>query len=274
MSEHRIGLALGGGAARGLAHITMLEAFDELGIRPHAMVGTSAGALIGSAYASGLSAAEIRDHALSLLSRRIDAARHILAKRSGRLRDLFALKGFGSVQIDGAELVGLAMPDGVAKRIQDTKIPFQIIAADFYGQREIAIAEGDMVEAVAASIAIPGVISAPQIGGNLLVDGGMVNPVPSDRLPESCTYTIAVDVTGKPVPTEGRHPTNMQLAIGALLNLFHQVALLRRDRNPPDLYLEPDIDQFQAPEFFRIEEILKAAEPAKADLKRALEALI
>jgi NTE family protein len=274
MTKHRIGLALGGGSARGIAHITMLEAFDELGIKPHAIVGTSAGALVGSAYASGMSAAEIREHTVSLLGTRIDAAKHIWANRTGKLSSLFALKGFGSVQIDGAELAKLMLPERVAKRIEDTEIPFKIIAADFYGQSEVALSKGPTVEAVAASIAIPGVISAPEIGGKLLVDGGMTNPVPFDKLPDTCTYKVAIDVTGRPVPRGDKHPTNMELAIGSLLTLFHQIAKLRHEQNPPDFYIEPDLDAFQAQDFFKVEEILTAAEPAKIQLKRALEKLI
>ena len=274
MTKQKIGLALGGGSARGIAHITMLEAFDELGIKPHAIVGTSAGALVGSAYASGMSAAEIREYAVSLLGKRLDAARHIWANRTGKLSSLFALKGFGSVQIDGAELAGLVLPERVPKRIEDTEIPFQIIAADFYGQSEVTLSRGPMIEAVAASIAIPGVISAPEIGGRVLVDGGMANPVPFDKLPDTCTYKVAIDVTGRPVPRDGKHPTNMELAIGSLLTLFHQIAKLRHDQNPPDSYIEPDLDAFQAHDFFKVEDILKAAKPAKAELKRALEKLI
>ena len=274
MTKHNIGLALGGGSARGLAHISILEAFDELGIKPHAIVGTSAGALVGSAYASGMSAAEIREHALSMLGGKLDAARHIWANSTGKLSDLFALKGIGSMQIDGAELTRLALPDRVAQRIEDTKISFRIMTTDFYGQTEVTLSSGPMIEAVAASIAIPGIISAPMINGKVLVDGGMTNPVPFDKLPDECTYIIAIDVTGKPVRTERKHPTNMELAIGSLLTMFHQIAVLRRDQKPTDIYIEPDVDEFQAPDIFKIEDILKAAEPAKARLKRALEELI
>ena len=68
-------------------------------------------------------------------------------------------------------------------------------------------------------------------------------------------------------------PTNAQLAIGALLTMFHQIAKLRSEHNPPDLYIEPDVDAFQAPDFFKVNDILKSAEPAKDKLKRALEKL-
>lgn len=77
MSDLKIGLALGGGAARGLAHIPMIEAFDELGIKPSRIAGTSFGALVGAAYASGISARDIREHTLSVLGNRITAARRL-----------------------------------------------------------------------------------------------------------------------------------------------------------------------------------------------------
>ncbi len=131
-----------------------------------------------------------------------------------------------------------------------------------------------MVSAVAASIAIPGVISAPVIDGKVLVDGGMTNPVPFDKLPEDCEHTIAIDVTGRPVPKPDRHPSNTQLMIGAMLTMFHQIAELRRRDDPPDTYLMPFVDAFQAPDFFRIDEILEAAKPEKERLKRALESVV
>ena len=274
MSDPMIGLALGAGSARGLAHITMLEAFDELDVKPCAIVGTSAGALIGSAYASGMSANEIRDHARSLLGGRLGAARHILRNRSGRLIDLFAWKGIGSVQIDGEQLARLALPKQVADNIEDTKIPFRIMTTDLYGQCELVLSKGPMVSAVAASIAIPGVISAPMIDGKVLVDGGMTNPVPFDKLPNNCQHTIAIDVTGRPVPSPDRYPTNTQLVIGAMLTMFHQIAELRRKDNPTDAYLTPDVDAFQAPDFFRLDEILAAAKPEKERLKRVLASIL
>ena len=79
MSMPKIGLGLGAGAARGLAHITVLEAFDDLGIKPSLIVGTSIGALIGGSYASGLDARAIRGHAEAVLGKRVSAARRVLA---------------------------------------------------------------------------------------------------------------------------------------------------------------------------------------------------
>ncbi len=127
MSRPRIGLALGGGSARGLAHIPILEAFDELGIRPAVIAGCSMGALIGAAYASGIPAKELRGHAQRMLVNKLVAMRYIFGAKRSRLGDLLSLKGLSSVHIQGEKLVSLAFPEGVAKRVEETLIPFKIV---------------------------------------------------------------------------------------------------------------------------------------------------
>ena len=92
MSDPRIVLALGGVSARGLAHIPMLEVFDELGLKPTVIAGCSIGALIGAGYAGGMSAKDIREHSEKLLSNRVDAFRYVFGVRKARLRDLLALQ--------------------------------------------------------------------------------------------------------------------------------------------------------------------------------------
>jgi NTE family protein len=271
LSTPRIGLALGGGSARGLAHIPILEAFDEIGIRPAVIAGCSMGALIGAAYASGIPAKELRAHTQRLLVNKIVAMRYVFGAKKSRLGDLLSLKGLSSVHIQGEKLVSLAFPEGVAKRVEDTLIPFKVIATDFERLEERVITEGPMVQAIAASIAIPGVISGPKIDGRIHVDGGVCNPVPFDHVRAGCDLVVAVDVTGRPRSTGRIHPTNRELALGSMFIMFHQIARLRRLVSPPDIYVEPPVDQFKGNQFFRSQELFDAAEPAKEWLKRALE---
>jgi NTE family protein len=271
MTDLRIGLALGGGSARGLAHITMLEAFDELGIKPSIIAGCSMGALIGAAYASGFSAKEIAEHACNVLGNKIDAARHIFSNPNKSVFNLVELKGFGAVRIDGAELASLVLPQGHARHVEDTEIPLKIVATDFHAQKETIFTKGPLVQAVAASMAIPGLIAAPEIDGRLYVDGGMTNPVPFDLITNDAEFIVAVDVTGKPPTGKGGHLTNFELASGAMLTMFRQIAKLKREHAPPQVYIEPAINKFTAADFFKVREILATARPAKEDLKRALE---
>ena len=125
MSGPRIGLALGGGSARGLAHIPMLEVFDELGLKPSVIAGCSIGALIGAGYAGGMSAKELRERAELLLSTRIEAMRYAFGR--AKITDLLALKGISSLHIKGETLAGLVMPDTLPKIIDDLAIPLTVI---------------------------------------------------------------------------------------------------------------------------------------------------
>jgi NTE family protein len=266
----RIGLALGGGAARGLAHISILEVFDELGLRPAVIAGTSIGAVIGAGYAGGMSAKDIRQHAEALLSSRTDAFRHVFQNRKARLADLISLNGFGSLRIKGETLADVALPDHLPKTIEELPIAFKAITTNYDLQEERAITTGNLVQAVAASIAIPGIIEGPLIGGHVYVDGGVVNPVPFDHVREGTDLVVAVDVTGRPSVLARPNHSNLEVAIGSLLIMFHQIAGLRHAANPPDIYIEPPLDAFNAMDFFRPKELWKAAEPAKDQLKRAL----
>ncbi len=264
-------MALGGGAARGLAHIPMLEVFDEMGLRPAVIAGCSFGALVGAAYASGIPAKEIGDHARRILANRVQAAKYLFGVKGARLRDLLKRKAFTSLLIDGEQLTSFIFPDGVASNVEETEIPLKIVTTDFLERREHVISSGPMCQAVAASIAIPGLISAPIIGGRLYVDGGITNPVPFDHVRTGSDLVVAIDVTGRMREPRRGHHSNMQLAIGSMLIMFHQIAVLRRQQNPPDIYINPPIERFVANDFFRIGEMLEAASKAKDELKRALE---
>ena len=271
MTAPRIGLALGGGSARGLAHIPMLEVFDELGLKPAVIAGCSIGALIGAGYAAGLSAKDIRAHAEAVLGSRMDAMRHVFRARKARLRDLLALKGIGSVHIQGEKLVELALPHGLPRTIEELGIPFKVVTTDYELQEERVLTSGNLVKAIAASLAIPGVIAGPKLDGRVHVDGGVTNPVPFDHARETCDFVVAIDVTGRPRPPARAHHSNRELALGSLLIMFRQVAELRRAAAPPEIYVEPALDSFRGIDFFKTAAMWAACAPAKEQLKRALD---
>lgn len=271
MSEPTIGLALGGGSARGLAHIPVLEVFDELGIKPKVIAGCSIGALLGAGYAGGLSARDIRERAELLLSDRLGALKFAFGQKRVNPFDLLALRGLASLHVHGEKLAGLVLPETLPERIEDLSIPFKVIATDFDLMEERVIESGPLVKAVGASIAIPGVILGPSYDGHSYVDGCVTNPVPFNHVREGVDIVIAVDVSGRPREANGTHRSNMELAVGSLLILFNQVASLRREISPPDIYVRPAIDSFSGSDYFRIREVLEQAQPAKEQLKRELE---
>ncbi len=269
----RIGLALGGGGARGLAHIAILEAFDETGVRPAAIAGTSIGALIGAAYAAGYSAREIRTHAEGALANRIEAARRFLGDSRVKMLDLINLRPFSGALFEGQALARLALPEIMPETFEELAIPLTLMATDFYGRKEVALKSGPLIPAVAASMALPGLVSPQTIDGCLLIDGGVTNPLPFDHL-ETVDITVAVDVTGRPVRESDEPPSGTELWFRSAMIMEHLIVQAKIERHAPDMLIVPDVDEFRVLEFLKIREILAGSAPAKAELKRALEKLL
>ena len=135
MSAPRIGLALGGGAARGLAHIPMLEVFDEMGVKPIAIAGTSIGAIIGAGYAAGMSGREMRRYAIHIAHNRTDVIRRMMRARAGKLRHLFG-GGLGdATRLDAELLCEQFLPESLPDDFSGLSIPLMVIASDLYRRR-------------------------------------------------------------------------------------------------------------------------------------------
>ncbi|MBV1708198.1 MAG: patatin-like phospholipase family protein [Hyphomicrobiales bacterium] len=267
----RIGLALGGGGARGLAHIAVLEALDDMGLRPALITGTSIGAVIGAAYAAGLSGANLRHHVLSLAADRPDVMAKLLKARVGRLTDLFAGKFNNPITIDSEIFLDHFWPQAVPDRFEDLEIPFMAIATDFTGRREALFQSGPLAPAVAASMAIPGLIRPVVAEGMLLVDGGAVNPLPYNHLFGKADIIIAVDVTGGPVEDSTRRPTAFQLMFGAAQIMAGSITAQMLKARAPDILLKPPVEGFRVLDFFKAAQIIEAAAPIVTAMRHELE---
>ena len=163
-ADTRLGLALGSGAARGLAHVGVLRAFAEAGLSPGAVAGTSIGAIVGGVYAAG----------------RLDEfAEFVLGLDWRRSARLFLEASFPhSGLIEGVRICELLRRIVGRRGIEELPIAFRAVATDVETGREVVIGEGDLVAAIRASIAVPGIFSPARRRSALLVDGGLVNPVP------------------------------------------------------------------------------------------------
>ena len=271
--DKNIGLALGGGAARGIAHIPLLEALDELGVKPGIIAGASIGALVGAGYASGLSGKDIRKHTLDVLGNRVEAARRLFQGGSNPF-ELINISLRAPVKLDGTRLASVVLPENVAENVEDTDIALVISATDFYASAEVAITSGPLQSAVAASMAIPGIIEAPAIQGRLMIDGAMCNPVPFDHVTGEGRIVVAIDVTGHPLERKGRKPGYSDFAFGSTQIMQRRMSELARAIAPPDVYIEPDIARFRAHDFFKVRDILKAGDAIKDSFKRQLERVL
>jgi NTE family protein len=265
----RVGLALGGGSARGLAHIAVLEALDELGVEPAMIAGTSMGAIMGALRAAGLSAAEIR----AGFERQYATRSALFGAFAGKLKDgissLWSLRS-PSV-IDNVTLLEMLLPDVLHCDFGALKIPFVAIAADFYAIEQVVLDHGPLIPALAASCALPAWARPVVIGERVLIDGGYVNPIPFDVVMPHADITIAVDVTGDPQRRPGvKVPGPLEAMTGAAQLLFHSITREKLKSIAPDILIRPAVGGFGAFDYFKFAEILAASQSAKDDLKRQL----
>lgn len=270
-----IGLVLGGGGARGLAHILMLEVLDELGIRPKVIVGTSIGAIFGAAYASGLSARDIRGHTEEALTRRVDFVRGLFAarvQRDGGFRQLFAAR---KALLNPSGLLDIVMPQGLARDFSELSIPLRIVASDYYGLEPAVISSGALIPAIAASMALPALFEPVIIDGRTLVDGGLTNPLPFDVIEGEADLTIAIDVSGVTVPSPGRpQPTALEALFAASFLFERSIVREKLKRGRPDIYIDAGMGHYHVLDFLKVREIFAAAEPAKERLRDTLVRLL
>ncbi len=160
----KIALALGGGAAKGLAHIGVLKALEEAGIHPAIIAGTSMGSLIGGMYARGMSVDEIAQEARQVT----------MAKSLQLFRPAFRSSGF----VEDRKILELLEGFCGSVRIEDLPIPFIACAVDFRTGRTHYLKSGRLLDAIRASIAIPGIFQPVKANGTLLADGGLTTTVP------------------------------------------------------------------------------------------------
>jgi len=181
----KIGLALGSGAARGFAHIGVLKVLDEEKIPIDFIAGTSIGALIGVIYASGIRAKEIEEIVLNLDRK----------KTTSFFTPTIPYSGL----VEGKRITEFIKSIIGTPNIEDLKIPFAAIATDVMSGREVVITKGSTVEAVRASISIPGIFTPCKYNESFLVDGGLVNPLPVNCVRDmGADFIIAVNVLPSP----------------------------------------------------------------------------
>jgi NTE family protein len=268
-TEPEIVLVLGAGGARGLSHIPVLEALDELGVRPAFIAGCSMGAIIGAAYAAGLSGRDLREHVTYSFRDRARVIARLLDARVGKFTDL--MRGLGNpVLIDGERMLDLFWPDAVPDRFEELAIPFAATATDYHLHAEVTLSQGPLTPAVAASLAIPGLVRPVVIDGHVLIDGGAINPLPYDRLMAPGRIVMAVDTSAPATISETRVPHPLEAMLGVSQILTRTIVQRMIERQPPDILIRAGADGIGGLDFFKTKAILDAALPVKEEVKRKL----
>ena len=274
-AERKSGLtfavAFGGGGARGISHIQIIEALDDLGIRPVAISGSSIGAIMGAGMASGMMGREIRDFALETVGNRGALLNKLWSLGPATMRDKLGGFRFGHFNLE--LILEAFLPPQVPEDFADLQIPMKISATDYYGQAEVVLEQGELRTAIAASAAIPGLFMPVRINGRIMIDGGVFNPVPYEQLMELADVVIGVDVVGAP-EGDGTHvPSRIDSLFGASQLTMQASIALKLKLNPPHIFLRPSVNRFRVLDFLRAREILEDSEGVKDELKRAIDAL-
>ncbi len=254
----RFGLALGGGGARGYAHIGVMRVLEREGFRPSAIAGTSMGSMMGAMFASGHTADEVQE---------------ILSQMSfWRFLDWNPL----SDMLNFSELVRFLEPY-IPRQLEDFPVPFGITATDLITGTEVYFRQGDVFQAIRASIAYPGAINPIWVGHQLLADGGILNQIPVDLVRFlGSERVVAVDVTPLEVLHEQPHKKSWWeqifrrgIDVNPIQNVYRAVEIMqirlaevKLAVSRPDLVLRPKLEGMGLFSFQQLEQAIRDGEAA------------
>lgn len=265
-----IGLALGGGGARGLAHICMLEVIDEFGIVPSRIVGTSIGAIVGVLYASGMSARTLREE-IQRISHMEKNSFAGAAKNVFNWLQLLEVNWKGGSLLKADTFLDDLMEHVKVSDFDELRMPLKVVAADFWHRNEVVLGTGDIRTAVHASMALPGIFEPVVVDGRVLVDGGVINPVPYDLIMDECDITIAIDVMGSRTESVGLVPSLSESIFNSFQIMQKSILHQKLAAHPPDIYICPEIVDVLMLEFYKASKIFAQAGTAADQLRRELE---
>jgi NTE family protein len=258
----RIGLVLGSGGARGLAHIVVLETLDRLKVRPVEIAGTSIGAILGACHASGITGAELRAHVLRDFKNRTDVMTRLFQTRVGRFMDMFQNGLNNPVLVDAEGILERFLPRPLPQRFEELSVPLKVIAADFHRLDRVVFEHGPLRPAVAASMAIPGLVRPVMFENRVMVDGGAVDPLPVKAIGGDVDLILAIDVSRAAAREESeRIPNAVETGFRVFDLMQAALADAQADDNTrPIIRLKAPVEGFNALDFFSAKGILAASE--------------
>jgi len=255
----RIGLALGGGGARGVAHIAFLKALEEMGLRPSVISGTSSGAIAGAMYAGGVRPDEML----------------------GILRDAIQVRGvfrhFGVAPARSGGIVPAAARKALErmlpkKTFEELDIPLRIVATRFHTLKERVFSEGEILGPLMASIALPGAFPPQVVDGEYYMDGGATHIVPFDVIRRECDVLVAIDVSA--VRPNDFKPTPKLSATAAWAATQEALIGLKLQQCPVEVMERLTFDSVGTMEFFKFPQIYSRAEEYIPGFKRKLARIL
>lgn len=262
--KQKIGLALGGGAARGFAHIGVIKALEEFEIPIDIISGTSIGSFIGALYSSG----NLEEFEKEIRSKN-SFMRDVLLKLDPTFPKLSLM--------NGNEVIKIFKSLSSARTFEDLSIPLTTVTTGIEKNEKIECNDGDLINAIRASIAIPGVLSPVYINQRLCVDGGLVDPVPVESLYNmGADITIAVNLYGLYSSKHSQENYNIiDIVDRSAKIILNNIAQLSFKIHSPDILIEPPIDEFKGWDFHKSSDLIEIGyQETKRVLKNNQETLM
>jgi NTE family protein len=260
LRKKKIGLALGGGGAKGYSHIAFLKVLDELKIKPNMVAGTSIGALIGALYCAGTPAEKLAElfpkPKISEYSALIDLS-------------LFPKHGF----VKGDKIIDYFQKKVGITTFSKLEIPLKVVATDFWKMEQEIFQTGNLGQAVRASISIPGIFEPVKINDKIYVDGGVTNPLPYDLLTQECDLVIAIDVTGHVNEDSQELPSVFESIFSSFQIMQDSLIDAKLETCKPDIFMRPELEGFNILDFHLMQEILESVQPDIAEFRNKLKDL-
>lgn len=233
----KVGVAFGGGGAKGMAHIGVIKAFEEYGLDFDYVAGTSVGSIMGAAYASGMKSSEILKIAKSMKTSDIRTSKVFFVPSKTEGIESMMRNNFGDINIE------------------NLKKPFSAVAVDIKSTKELCISKGNLAKAVAGSCCVPGIFQPVQFDNYLLCDGGLQNNIPAN-IPRffDCDYVIAVDCNS--TRTYGTESSKTLDVIACALRILMKSNSIKGYLNA-DLTIACDTKKFKSTELEGIDEMVE-----------------
>jgi NTE family protein len=271
----KIGIAFGSGGARGIAHLLMIEALEELGLKPSAVSGSSIGAVVGAFYAAGFTSKEMKKTLDQLLNPKSDGVFDFLLKSDLiKLFSMFDPQFIKSGFIKGDKFQKFMKSHLKASTFEELEVPLKISTTDYWKKEEVVFDKGDLPLAIRASYSIPGLFTPIKIKNKILVDGGAVNPLPFDLIKKQCDITIAIDITSFHTMNAQEMPSTFDSVFTTYQIMQNSIIQEKLKFVKPDIYIKPKISDVRVFDFAKADSIFEQAKPAKKELKRQLERLL
>ena len=271
----KIGIAFGSGGARGITHLLMIEALEELGLKPSAISGSSIGAVVGAFYAAGFTSKEMRKILDQLLNPKSNSVFDFLLKSEFiKLFSMFDPQFIKSGFIKGDKFQQFMKSHLKTSTFEELEVPLKISTTDYWKKEEVVFEKGNLPLAIRASYSIPGLFTPIKIKNKILVDGGAVNPLPFDLIKRQCDITIAIDITSFHTMNAQEMPSTFDSVFTTYQIMQNSIIQEKLKFVKPDIYIKPKISDVRVFDFAKADSIFEQAKPAKKELKRQLEKLL